>query len=162
MHTTRNKASRCVTARIMRQGEKHAKNFTLREYRTWKAAETAAQKWVREMLQVLPPPSQREGRMSVRNSSGVVGVWPSIDRRKSGREVLEYCRWGARWPNCPNRGGIRFSVAIYGDDDAFVLACLAVQNKSVDRDWLVKKLNRIRGKKTYNAILDKKVVEFVG
>ncbi len=99
--------------------------------------------------------------MSVRNSSGVVGVWPSIDRRKSGQNVLEYCRWGARWPDCPNRGGIRFSVAIYGDDDAFVLACLAVQNKSVDRDSLVKKLNRIRGKKSYKDLLDKKIVEFV-
>lgn len=161
MHTTRNKASKCVTARIMRQGEKHAKNFTLREYRTWKAAEAAAQKWVKKMLRELPPPSEREGRMSVRNSSGVVGVWPSIDRRKSGKRILEYCRWGARWPDCPYRGGIRFSVSIYGDDDAFVLACLAVQNKTVDRDWLEKKLKRIKGKKTYQEYLDQKNVEFV-
>ena len=161
MHTTRNKSSKCVTARIMRQGEKYSKNFTLRQYKTWKAAEAAAKKWVAEMLKKLPPPADRAGRMSVRNSSGVVGVWPSIDRRKSGNRYLEYCRWGARWPGCEFKGGIRFSVSQYGDDDAFVLACLAVEHKSVDREFLLKKLKQIKGKKAYNAFLDQKEVEFV-
>ena len=148
-------------ARVMRQGQMHQQNFTLRKYKTWKAAEAAAMKWVRKKLRELPPETARKGRMTKRNSSGVVGVWPSIDRHYQGDRVYEYCRWGGRWPECELKGGIRWSVKTYGDNDAFVLACLAVKYETVDRDWLLKKLKRIRGKKEYNEFIAKKLIDFV-
>lgn len=161
MHLTKNKASKCVMARIMRQGKSYQKNFTLREYSTWTAAEKAGARWVKKMIRELPEETPRVGRMSKRNSSGIVGVWPTIDRHTRGGKKYEYCRWGARWPECPRKGGIRWSVSEYGDNDAFVLAALSREYESVDRDWLLKKLKRIRKTKRYKTILKNKLVDFV-
>ena len=145
----------------MRQGVQHQKNFSLRQYRNWEAAERAANRWVAKMKKELPPEIPRKGRMTTRNSSGVVGVWPVIDRHKRDGQMYEYARWGARWPGCAVRGGIRFSVNEYGDDDAFVLACLAVENEQTDRKWLVQKLKRVKKTKRYNQYLENKQIEFV-
>ena len=148
-------------ARIMRQGQLHQKNFTLREYRTWRDAEKAATQWVRKMMRELPPEDTGKGRMTKRNSSGVVGVWPLLDTHYRGDHRYEYARWCARWPGCPLKGGIRWSVGEYGDKDAFVLAVLSRKHESVDRDWLVKKLNRIRKTSQYRQLLKNKLVDFV-
>lgn len=161
MHISKNKRAKCWMARIMRQGKKYNKNFTVRQYGSWSAAEKAARKWVKEMLAKLPPAMTRRGQMTDRNESGVVGVWALVDRHKINGRSYEYCRWGARWPDCPIGGGIRFSVNKHGDDDAFVLACLAVENECVDRKWLARKLSQIKGTARYRNLLKKKMVSFV-
>ena len=156
-NTTKNKASRCIMARISRNGEKHQSNFTLREYGTWKAAQVAADKWVAKMKKKLPPPEPRKDRMTKRNSSGIVGVWAFLDDSKTNT----YCRWYARWPGCPNRGGVSFSADRLGDDEAFACAYLARTNETTDRDWIAKRLIQFKKTKKYREILKLKSVDFV-
>jgi hypothetical protein len=156
-NTTRNTSSRCVMARITRNGEKHQKNFTLRQYGTWKAAQAAADKWVAETKRALPPPAPRKDRMTRRNSSGIVGVWAFLDDTKKNT----YCRWYARWPGCPNRGGVSFSADRMGDDDAFACAYLARKYETVDREWILRKLESFKRTKQYKEILKLKSVDFV-
>ncbi len=143
-------------ARISRNGEKYQENFTLREYRTWKAAEAAADKWVRKMKQELPPQKPAKGRMSKRNESGVVGVRAFVDKSKGSH----YCRWYAKWPGCPNAGGVSFSADILGDTDAFLCAYLARTHETVDREWVLKKLKTFRNTKKAKAVLKLKQVSF--
>lgn len=144
-------------ARISRNGEKYQKNFTLNDYRTWKAAETAADRWVRKMKKELPPQTPAKGRMTKRNSSGVVGVRAFVDKSKGNH----YCRWYARWPGCPNAGGVSFSADRLGDDDAFISAYLARVHETVDRDWVAKKLKSFRKTKKYSEVLGLKQIDFV-
>jgi hypothetical protein len=148
-------------ARIMRQGESHQKNFGLRTYRTWKAAEEAAQEWIRQMKQELPAESERRGRMTKRNSSGVVGIWPRITNFKSKKADIDYCRWYARWPGCPIKGGISFSAEMHGDDEAFAMAYLAREHETVDRDWIMKRFKRFKTTKKYKELIAQKQIEFV-
>ena len=148
-------------ARIMRQGEKYHKNFPLSKYKTWPAAEREARKWVDQMLKKLPPRASRRGQPSDRNESGVVGVWAVIDKHTVNGKTYEYCRWGARWPDCPVRGGLRLSVNKWGDNDAFVMACLAVKHEKADRKWLERRLKKIKGTAEYRNWLKMKRVEFV-
>lgn len=156
-NTTRNKVSRCVMARISRNGEKHQANFTLKQYGTWKAAESAASKWVEKMKRELPAPASRKNRMTKRNSSGIVGVWAFLDETKTNT----YCRWYAKWPGCPNRGGVSFSADRLGDDDAFACAYLARTHETVDREWILNKLKSFRKTKSFREILKKKSIDFV-
>lgn len=144
-------------ARISRNGEKHQENFTLRQYRTWKAAEAAADKWVKKMKKKLPAQAPRKDRMTKRNSSGIVGVWAFLDDSKTN----SYCRWYARWPGCPNRGGVSFSADMLGDDDAFACAYLARTNETTDREWIMKKLKPFKKTKKFKEILKLKSINFV-
>jgi len=144
-------------ARISRNGEKHQSNFTLRDYGTWKAAQAAADKWVAKMKKKLPAQEPRKNRMTKRNSSGIVGVWAFLDDSKTNT----YCRWYARWPGCPNRGGVSFSADRLGDDDAFACAYLARTNETTDREWISKKLTSFKKTKKYREILSLKSVDFV-
>lgn len=148
-------------ARIMRQGEPHQKNFGLREYRTWKAAEEAAQKWIRKMKRELPPVSDGRGIMNKRNRSGIVGVWPRITNFKSKDADIDYCRWYARWPGCPLKGGISFSAEQFGDDQAFAMAYLARENETTDREWIKKRFNSFQKTKKYREVIDQKKLEFI-
>lgn len=144
-------------ARISRNGEKYQENFTLKQYGTWKAAEAAAVQWVSKMKQSLPPSAPRKNRMTKRNSSGIVGVWAFLDETKTNT----YCRWYARWPGCPNRGGVSFSADRLGDDDAFICAYLARVHETVDREWIFQKLNSFRKTKKYREVLKQKSIDFV-
>ena len=160
MHTTKNKASKCVMARISRQGTSYQKNFTLRKYKTWTAAEKAAQKWVKTMLKELPAPTPRKGRMTKRNKSGIVGIWPRLSTHKRDGQEYQYCRWYARWPECPLKGGISFSAEMFGDEEAFAMAYLAVANETVDREWIKKKMKTFKNTKKYKEVLSKKLLSF--
>ncbi len=147
-------------ARITRQGTAYQKNFTLRQYKTWAAAEKAAQKWVKSTLKELPPPSPRKGRMTKRNQSGIVGIWPRLSTHKREDQEYQYCRWYARWPGCPLKGGVSFSAEMFGDEDAFAMAWLALDNETVDREWVKKKMKTFKGSKKYKEILSKKQLSF--
>jgi len=143
-------------ARISRNGEKYQENFTLNEYRTWKAAQAAADKWVRKMKRELPAQKPAKGRMSRRNESGVVGVRAFVDKSKG----HHYCRWYAKWPGCPNAGGVSFSADILGDNEAFLCAYLARTHETVDREWVMKKLKTFQKTKKSKEILKLKQVKF--
>jgi hypothetical protein len=135
-HLTVNVAENCVMARIVRQGERHQANFTLKKLGTWKRAMKEGRKWVKATIVALPPKATMAGRMTSRNSSGFVGVRLVRGRKvRNGKEYLEW-RWLAFWPGCPFAGGIGFSISRYGDKGAFMRAYLARDFQMVDREWL--------------------------
>jgi hypothetical protein len=161
VHLTRNTQEKCIMARIRRQNKLYQKNFTLKQYRTWKAAEIAAQKWVKKVLPSLPAAIPIKDRMTKRNTSGVVGVRVAESiRKKNGKEYRDW-RWIAFWPGCPYSGGIGWSVNKYGDEQAFVYAFLARKFESTDRARIEREFLRIRDKKKYQKILDQKLTAIV-
>lgn len=155
MNLTRNTEEKCVMARVMRKGKRHQRNFTLKQFKTWAAAEEAASRWVRAKLKVLPPSEMNaRDRMTVRNHSGIVGVNKTkhVIRKSTGQEY-EYWRWTAKWPGCRNSGGLSWYISRFGDDDAFVLAALTRKMESICRPEIVARLEAIKGKQDYEAIL---------
>ncbi|WP_395119996.1 hypothetical protein ACFCQI_03495 [Rhodanobacter sp. FW102-FHT14D06] len=149
---TRNTASKCVTARIMRGREMHAQNFSLVEHKTWAAAERAAAAWIKTVKPDLPPPVPIKNRMTKRNTSGIVGV----QLKHSVRKGWHHYAWQAFWPQKP--GGICFGIVKYGDDRAFVCAAIARRLESADRNVVEQEYHRIKGTAEYRAILRRKAL----
>jgi len=160
MHTSRDKTTKRVLARIMRQGQSYQAVFPRKKYGTWKAAENAAQRWIRRKIRELPPPElPKKGMFTKRNSSGVVGVRLAIKRKHSPYDkTYEYWYWVANWPGCPYSGGVSWPVTQYGDDGAFVLAVLSRQHESTDRDAMLAEYDEIRSTYAYRKILKKKML----
>jgi hypothetical protein len=142
-------------ARVMRKGKRHQRNFTLKQFKTWIAAEKAAARWVRVKLKALPPSEMNaRDRMTVRNHSGKVGVNKTkhVVRKFTG-QAYEYWRWTAHWPGCRNSGGVSWYISRFGDDDAFVLAALTREMESINRREIVARLEVIKGTPEYDEIL---------
>ena len=156
MHLTINEPMQCVMARIVRQHQRHQKNFLLSEYHTWPRAPAAARRWVRATLETLPPPLERAGRKTVRNSSGVVGVRLADAKRIKGDKVYPDWRWVAHWTGCPKSGGLGWSVKKFGDTHAFVCAYLARTLELADREAVEAEANNLKGTPDYRAIVRKK------
>jgi len=148
-------------ARIMREGKKYQKNFAAKKNGGWGKAKKLALEWVAEIKKELPEnPSTTFGKMSSKNTSGVVGV--TIRNvsvvRPSGNKYY-YWTWVAKWPGCHYNGGMRFNVGTkWSDEDAFTLAVIARQNQEDDRDAVLKEFERIKGKKAHKDILAKKLL----
>lgn len=159
MFITRNEQEKCYMARIRRRNQLYQENFTLKQYGSWRAARTAAWLWVQATLPTLPEPSTSKGRMSNRNTSGIVGVRLAESvRRKNGKEYRHW-RWIAFWPGCPFPGGIGWSVTKYGDDAAFLHAAIARKLETVDREKIDAAYSRLHGTKAYDKLLDRKRIE---
>lgn len=161
LDVTWNEPNGCAMGRVMRQGVRHQRNFSLKEFGSREAAEKAAAAWVRQKIKELPPETPRKGRMTASNRSGVVGVWlvPVRINKPDGRRY-EYWRWTANWPKCPHAGGVSWYVHQYGDEDAFVLAVLARRMETVDRAAVLARFEVIDGSPEYRAILDARAAEF--
>lgn len=142
----------------------YQKSFSLKEYGTWKAAEAEGLKWISEQKEILPPSRMNEeGRMTKRNRSGVVGVFIARSvRKKPNGKKYEHWKWIARWPGCPYSGGITWTInEETPDDDAFALAYLSREMRSVDRDKVREKLSQIYGSAEHSEIVNKKLVNLV-
>ena len=110
---------------IIRQGQRHSKCFSDSMHGGAEAALQAAKAWRDQLFRSLPVASkaQRTTRVNAANSSGVAGVHRSRD--VVGGEVRQY--WVAHCPKVkgmPQRGR-KFSVAKYGEEQAFALAVAA-------------------------------------
>lgn len=151
---TRNYASKCVTARVTRSRQLFSENFPLTQHKSWERAERAARRWLKEIQPQLPDAIPGKGRLTSRNSSGVVGV--QLRSRKlggSGKGSADHA-WQAFWPAKP--GGSSWSIAKYGDNRAFICAVLARQLETTDREQVEAEFQRIRGTPEYRRILRKK------
>ncbi len=143
-HVCRNAREKCVKASVMRQRKLHLRYFTLREYQTWERAEVAAKRWINSFIKTLPAEIPREGRMTKKNRSGVVGVYRSKGIVKKPNGKIYACpRWIARWPNCKFTGGLSWSVLQFDEEGAFALAVIGLRMKSVDRDEVLTHLEAI-------------------
>lgn len=150
-------------ARIMRAGVKYQKNFSRKQYGGWPKATKAAKEWVAEKKKELPSLEETtRDILSSRNSSGVVGVHLNRNyiKRPKGFEY-EYWKWVAKWPNCPIRGGVQWTISDKRpDEDAFTLAVLTRRMKTKDRKKVEAEFERIRGTKEHKDILACKMLSF--
>jgi len=49
---------------------------------------------------------------------------------------------------------------MFGDEDAFAMAYLALENETVDREWIKKKMKTFKGTKKYKEVLSRKLLAF--
>lgn len=157
MHITRNEKEKYVRAKLMRRGNVHQGYFTLRKYGTWRKAERAATAWLKALQAELPPPLAREGMMTRRNRSGVVGVYRSAGRitTRAGKEYSSP-KWVARWPKCPFRGGLSWSVKEFDEEGAFALAYISLQEKTVDRAKILRRLEKLIETPKFDELLSRR------
>jgi hypothetical protein len=109
--------------------------------KSMKAAKECYEKWVSE----LPPPDTSAGKLTSRNTSGVVGVHYShdVDSRYPGCQYESYI---ASWLDSDGRRrNMRFSVNKYGKKGAFDLAVIARDNRVESRDEAVALLEKNKG-----------------
>ena len=160
---TRNVAENCVVLRFRRQHQNWHETFTLSKYgNSWEKAEAAAKRRRTILLKELPEPASRKGVMTDRNQSGAVGVHFSQRKHTAPNgNVYYYPHFYAKWPGCPKRAGIGWSVNQYGFDEAFVLAVLSRELESVDRKKILDAFKRIKRTKRYQKIVDQCQLEWV-
>jgi hypothetical protein len=153
MNVTRNLQAKCVRAKVMRRGKLYQDYFTVRNFRTWAKAEAAARRWTKALLARLPPPLPREGRLTKKNKSGIAGVYRSAGQlqRANGRKYSSP-RWVARWPECPLRGGVSWSVRQFSEEGAFALAVICLDQKTADREQALTYLETIMDTPELDAI----------
>jgi hypothetical protein len=157
MNVTRNQTERYVRAKVMRQRTLYQEYFTLKQHVTWEKAEAAAKAWVKEKIAGLPPPMPREGMMTKKNRSGVVGVHrsPGVVKKSNGK-VYECPRWIARWPHCPFKGGLSWSVKQFDEDGAFALAVIGLNLKTIDRGRVLDHMESILNTPEFDDICAKR------
>jgi hypothetical protein len=156
MYLTKNLKEKCVMARVMHQNQMHQENFSLKKHGSWIKAMGAARAWIKQKLPKLPPKISSKGRMTRRNHSGEVGVhWsPGIVKKPNGN-VYGCPKWIAKWPNCPNKGGISWTEKQFEHEGAFVLAVLSRRLETINRDKILTEFESILGKKKCAEIVSK-------
>lgn len=160
MHLTKNVAENCVMARIMRQGKMYQKNFSKKKYGGWRKATAAAAEWRDEQLKILPPRADtNEGKMTDRNTSGAVGVTLARTKMERGKRAYEYWSWKVNWPDCENRGGLGWSIRTHGIDDAFALAVISREMRTIDRDAIMTRFKRLKGTKKLKRIYEQRQLD---
>jgi hypothetical protein len=106
--------------RLTWRGNQYAKFFSDKKYGGKRAALQAAERHFDELDEQMPLDSQA-GRMSVRNSSGIVGV----SRTRSTCRGHRYEYWQAWWGSGEHRKSVKFSIHKYGEETAKQLAIKA-------------------------------------
>lgn len=106
--------------RLTWRGHQYAKFFSDKKYGGKQKALKAAEQYFDELDEQMPLDSQA-GRMSVRNTSGIVGV----NRTKSTSRGHRYEYWQASWGSGDHRKSVKFSVHKYGEEKAKQLAIQA-------------------------------------
>ncbi len=125
---TETSPARGFLVRVMRRGEKYQKFFGDKSFGGKTKALSAAKKFRDEVLAQYRGFSKRElaEKVSVRNTSGVVGVRYAEEFHGVGKGRRIYGFWVASWnPTAGTRKTKRFSIDKYGDDEAMRLAIKA-------------------------------------
>jgi hypothetical protein len=124
--------------RICRQGNHVNQFFSDKTCGGKRKARQAAEQRYQELLEEYgPAETSVKGRLTARNSTGVVGVHVAqgIDSRWPDSETWAYC---ASWVNDDGtRGKISFSWKKYGEKKAMQLAKIARQHETTDRVFIL-------------------------
>lgn len=140
----------------IRRGETFVQEFfSDAAYGGKRAAQRAARERYAELAASLPPPKTSEGALSVRNSSGVVGVRLAREGTNAAGEPRE--SYVASWRENGRDRTVRFSCTAFGKRKAFQLAQLARELRTTDRDVLLAQLAANR--KSAKAAPAKKAVK---
>jgi hypothetical protein len=149
-----NKPSKCF---VFRHPNHFQRKSVLFSYARGEDRETVRQQaidYTNEKNQALGPVilhGSCEGRMTSRNKSGIVRVNPK--RTRAPRNGLFYYSWNAKWKNCPQHGGISWPCMMHTDDGAYILACLSLEMRTINRDRVLEEFKNIEGKQKWKEIL---------
>ncbi len=152
-----NKAVGCWMLRISRNKVLYQENFSVKEFGSWEAAERAGNKRLKELMPSMPPPTPIKGRKTRRNASGIVGVSLRESVKHGEHESWHYLRWQAFWPG--NHAGSSWGIDKYGDERAFICACIARLHETTDREFIENEYQRIKGSAQYKTWLKQKAQE---
>ena len=155
-HLTRNEPSGCVMVRVTRSKQPFSKNFSVRRHGSWEAAEKAANRWLKSIQRELPPALPAKNRKTRRNGSGVVGVSLKTSVKHGEHADWTHHSWLAFWPGKP--GGSGWGIEKYGDERAFVCACIARQYETTDRVFIENEYHCIKGTAAYRKFLSQKLL----
>ena len=99
-----------------------------------------------------PQPVSYKGKMTKSNRSGRPGVHPKSNWNRT--RDRRYWYWGTVWPGV--RSGPMFSLLIWDDDVAFVLASIACDLETFDKEFIELEYSRYLREGKVPAILAKK------
>ena len=150
-HLTENKPSKSFVFRRSDYFNNKSVGFS---YARGLDSETIKQKaiaFTNKMNKALGPVPQYspEGRMTSRNTSGIVRVNP----KRSPAKGQYYYFWNAKWKGCQNPGGVPWPCKSHTNDGAYVLAALTVKLRTVNRDRVIEEFEKIKGTKEHREIL---------
>lgn len=160
IHLTENKESKTFVYRHRKYKNRESVGFSYANGRGREKIKKKAIRFTERMNRKLPPaPTSTEGRMSIRNTSKVVGVNPAQSpiRKPSGLEYT-YFSWRANWVGCPNSGGVSWPCKKHGCKTAYALAVLTRKLRTINRDLILEELRAIRGTQQYKDIVGKKPI----
>lgn len=153
---TPNDASGCIMGRVHRGKQKFEQNFSYKQYGSREAAERAGKRWLKSIQGDLPQPIPVKNRKTRRNSSGVVGVHLKTSVKHGEHESWTHYCWHAFWPG--RQGGSSWGIDKYGDERAFVCACIAREHETTDREFIEGEYHRIKGSAAYKKLLSRKLL----
>ena len=134
--------------RITRRKKNYQEFFGDRRYGGKRKAKKAAKERLEELKETLPSRATVKGRMTERNSSGIVGVHLARDV-DYGRTEKEYFSYVASWTEEDgSRVNVKFGWLKYGEDTAWDLACIAREKMTRDRDRIMKLYRRRQKRKS--------------
>ncbi len=152
-HLTDNVSSKCFVFRHPNLLQRKSVVFSYAHNRDKSAVREKAINFAVKMNEALGPvpPRSPVGRMSSRNKSGIVGIYPKRSLAK--RNGVYYYSWAARWKGCPKPGGISWPCIEHTDNGAYILAALTHEMRTVDRDRVIEEFEKIKGTPKSKAIL---------
>lgn len=137
--------------RISRNGERVSRYFADADNGGKRKSLAIAKQTHEDLVNELGPPANTKGRVTSRNSSGIVGVHLAYtnDKRYAGCEYYAYC---ASWVSEEGkREKISFAFTKYGEDMAFELAKLAREKEITERDKVVAMYERSSAGRTKSS-----------
>jgi len=152
-HLAENVPSKCFVFRRMDYFNNKSVLFSYARGQDREAIKSKAVAYTIKMNKALGPAPRKstEGRMSSRNSSGIVRVYPR--RTLAKRNGLYYYAWATKWKGCPRPGGVPWPCLTRGDDGAYVLAVLTLQMKTIDRGRVMEEFEKIKGTPKFKELL---------
>lgn len=153
-YLTDNTYEMTVMARIMRARVKYHKTFRVSEYKGWKEARAAGKQWIQEKLEILPEHQMwKPGQLTKKNRSGIVGMMLAPRTVVSGGKEYTYWSWSASWHTRPKRSTVGWQIGKFTEEEAFVLAYLTLEMKTLSREKVLAEFKKVRKTARYEKIL---------
>ena len=152
-HLAENSPSKCFVYRNVKLNNNRSVVISYARGQDYKTVRNKAIAYAEKMNKALGPVPHYspEGRMSSRNSSGIVRVNPK--RSRAWRNGLFYYSWNTKWKGCPQHGGVSWPCIKHTDDGAYVLAALTLEMRTINRDRVIEEFEKINGTKKYKDFL---------
>lgn len=152
-HLTDNVSSKCFVFRHPNLNHRKSVVFSYAHNQDKQIVKEKAVKFTVKLNEALGPVPQLspEGRMSSRNTSGIVRVNPR--RTIAKRNGLPYYAWNTKWKGCPQSGGVSWPCLKHTDNGAYVLAKLILDLRTTNRDRVIEEFEKIKGTAKHKGIL---------